>query len=421
MTTDRGSRRTGGVTDPPFRLLWASQAASVLGDGLTVLLIPLLVLELTQSPVLAALASTTRTIGYLIAGVVAGTVVDRAAARRVMVTADAARALLFGALLLSTVAGAGVATILVLGFAAAAAGVFYETASAVVVQDLLRDDDLVRGNSRLELTNQLGLLLGSALVGAVVTVAGIHAATGLVSLAYLMSTVTALLVTVPAGPVRDARPAWRDVVGALRDLRDGFGYLFRHRLVRAIVGLQAMINVLVAAETLLIFFARETLGLSLVLTSIVVTAGGVGGLVGSTAAGLLARWLSGSQVIAYAIGLLSTAIALMSLTTSGVMLVALNFLIGASTVAASVNIRAIRQRVVPREMLGRITSTARTLAFVANPAGALLAGAVTSSATAGNPRPVFVVAGALGVLVAVAGYLLVLRRPHGPQAQSPSG
>ncbi len=352
---------------------------------------------------------------------VAGTVVDRAAARRVMVTADAARALLFGALLLSTVAGAGVATILVLGFAAAAAGVFYETASAVVVQDLLRDDDLVRGNSRSELTNQLGLLLGSALVGAVVTGAGIHAATGLVSLAYLMSTVTALLVTVPAGPVRDARPAWRDIVGALRDLRDGFGYLFRHRLVRAIVGLQAMINFLVAAETLLIFFARETLGLSRADQHRGHRAGGGGGLVGSTAAGLLARWLSGSQVVAYAIGLLSTAIALMSLTTSGVMLVALNFLIGASTVAASVNIRAIRQRVVPREMLGRITSTPRTLAFVANPEGALLAGAVTSSATAGDPRPVFVVAGVLGVLVAVAGYLLVLRRPHGPQVQSPSG
>jgi hypothetical protein len=78
---------------------------------------------------------------------------------------------------------------------------------------------------------------------------------------------------------------------------------------------------------------------------------------------------------------------------------AANLVLGGATIVATVNIRALRQKVVPRSMLGRVTATARTLAFAANPAGAALAGALTAVA-AGNPRPMFLVAGLLGIACA---------------------
>ena len=48
------------------------QAVSMLGDGLAALAIPLLVLQLTRSPVAAALAAAPRSLGYLAAGIPAG-------------------------------------------------------------------------------------------------------------------------------------------------------------------------------------------------------------------------------------------------------------------------------------------------------------------------------------------------------------
>ena len=54
------------------RIFLGGQAVSMLGDGLAALAIPLLVLQLTGSPVAAALASAPRSIGYLIAGIPAG-------------------------------------------------------------------------------------------------------------------------------------------------------------------------------------------------------------------------------------------------------------------------------------------------------------------------------------------------------------
>jgi hypothetical protein len=54
------------------RIFLGGQAVSMLGDGLAALAIPLLVLQLTGSPVAAALASAPRSIGYLVAGLPAG-------------------------------------------------------------------------------------------------------------------------------------------------------------------------------------------------------------------------------------------------------------------------------------------------------------------------------------------------------------
>ena len=54
------------------RIFLGGQAVSLLGDGIAVLAIPLLVLQLTGSPVLAVLASAPRSVGYLAAGLPAG-------------------------------------------------------------------------------------------------------------------------------------------------------------------------------------------------------------------------------------------------------------------------------------------------------------------------------------------------------------
>jgi len=57
----------------------------MLGDGLAILAIPLLVLQLTRSPVAAVLASLPGSVGYLAAGLPAGVLVDRLDPWRVLI------------------------------------------------------------------------------------------------------------------------------------------------------------------------------------------------------------------------------------------------------------------------------------------------------------------------------------------------
>jgi len=78
-------------------------------------------------------------------------------------------------------------------------------------------------------------------------------------------------------------------------------------------------------------------------------------------------------------------------------------------VLASLVNRTQRQRIVPRAMLGRVTSGVRVLFLAVDPLGVVIAGAVTS-ALGGDPRPVFLAAGAVIVATAAAGWLAGLRR-----------
>lgn len=63
----------------------------MLGNGLAVLAIPLLVLQLMRSPVLAVLGTLPGSAGYLVIGLPAGVAVDRMDPARVLAGADAVR------------------------------------------------------------------------------------------------------------------------------------------------------------------------------------------------------------------------------------------------------------------------------------------------------------------------------------------
>jgi hypothetical protein len=108
------------------------------GDGLALLAVPLLVLQVSRSPVLPVLASLPGGAGHLVAGLPAGVVVDRLDAWRVLIAADIVRALIFCALFLLTGENrATPAVILGLAFAAGVVTVFADTALAIAVCDVV--------------------------------------------------------------------------------------------------------------------------------------------------------------------------------------------------------------------------------------------------------------------------------------------
>ena len=79
---------------PRSQVFLAGQAVSMLGDGLALLAVPLLILQLSRSPLLAVLASLPGSAGYLAAGLPAGVMVDRLNPWHVIVAGDVIRAMI---------------------------------------------------------------------------------------------------------------------------------------------------------------------------------------------------------------------------------------------------------------------------------------------------------------------------------------
>ncbi|MFF0456630.1 MFS transporter [Nocardia africana] len=396
------------------RFFVPGQIVSLLGDGLAVLAIPLLVLQLTHDPTIVALAAAPRMVGYLVAGLPAGPLIDRTNPWHVLLAADLLRAAIFLTLFGLTVARDGsVALVLVLAFVAGAAGVFFETALTVAVRDVHRDRELLRTNSFLETATQAAVLIGPAVVGLLAAASGlavallIDAATFAVSLVTVWATYRRLPGRVAPGAAGTERR-----LGA--EFRAGLRWLASSPIMSSLAILQVVTNLCLAASTLTVFFAREYFGASAMVTAMVVAAGGIGGILGAATAPALASRCRPVSLCVGGVALIGIALAVMGNAPGVWWLAAGNGALIWADVLASIVIRTLRQQIVPREILGRVTSTTRSVAFAAGPLGVVLAGLLTGL-DGNNPRPVFLAAAALvGVSVPVVWATGLRRHRHLP-------
>jgi len=194
-----------------FRWLLASSWTSNLGDGIALAAGPLLVASLTRDAFLVALAATVQWLPPLLFGLVAGALTDRLDRRLIVVTVDAARAVVLTVLTLA-VATDSVSIVAVLAalFVLATAEVFADNSSQTLLPTLVARDDLAVANSRLQTgfitVNQLaGPPLGAALF-----TAGAAWAFGAQAVVVALGAVLITRITLPArerdeGPPRKLR------------------------------------------------------------------------------------------------------------------------------------------------------------------------------------------------------------------------
>ena len=180
----------------------------MLGDGLAVLAIPLIVLDLTRNPLLSGLSAASVTVGYLLVGLPAGVLVDRLDPWRVLIAMDAARTLLFAALYALSAAGVlRIWALFVLALSAGACAVFFESALVVVVKDLFAAG-LMGANSALELASQISLIAGPAIVGLLAAAGGVNLALLADALTFAVSLVSLVKVTRNRPGSAGSRPAF---------------------------------------------------------------------------------------------------------------------------------------------------------------------------------------------------------------------
>src|ERR671937_2374061 len=89
-----------------FVLLWSGQVVSTIGTRVTGIAFPLLVLAQTHSPARAGIVGFVQTLPYMLFYLPAGALVDRWDRKRVMLVADAGRALALGSLAVALAAHA---------------------------------------------------------------------------------------------------------------------------------------------------------------------------------------------------------------------------------------------------------------------------------------------------------------------------
>lgn len=366
-----------------FLRLWTGQTVSELGSVVTRTALPLVaLLVLGAGPVEMAVLVVAASSGVLLVGLFAGAWVDRLRRRPVLVWTDVVRAALLLAIPVAYVLGVlSFELLYVVAFVAASLGTLFDSAYRAYLPTLVGVERVLEGNSKLSMSSSIAEVGGPGLAGALVQVVGAPFAILVDAVSFVVSAVSLLLIRA----VEPARPARELRLVILREVAEGIGTVARHRLLRPIAGSSVTSHFFGSFYAAMYsLFLLNDLGLSPFLLGIVISAGGVGSLVGAGFATRAARRLGiGRAIIGCAIGASLLGV-LTPLAAGPVFLATLMVFIpqlvgdGLRTIEW-IGYRTVTQTVTPDRVLGRVNATIDVLSHGAAPFGALVAAAIAEA------------------------------------------
>jgi MFS family permease len=203
----------------PFRLLFAGQALSVVGDRITPVALAFAVLDLGSATDLG-LVFAAGAVPFALFALAGGVVADRVGRREVMLAADALRAVVQGAVAALLLTGSAEIWMLVALSALYGVGsALFSPALTGLIPQTVRPDQLQEANALLALTRSMGNVVGPALAGVIVALIGSGEAIALDAVTFAVSGVCLLLLprmpaaggTEEVGVVAQMRAGWREV------------------------------------------------------------------------------------------------------------------------------------------------------------------------------------------------------------------
>ena len=352
--------------------LWAGNAASNFGDGISYVAIPLLATALTTNPLLVAGMSMVYSAAKFLVVLPVGAIVDRMDRKTILWISNLGRSVLLAAL--AALVATGTESVPALYMAFALIGLLETAAdnSALsILPSLVGSKDLDRANSQISATQLVadefigpplgGLMFAAATALPLAATAGAYAA-------------AALLFLGLAGTFRPARqPGSRTALH--RDVLEGATWLARHPLLRTLAVLGGLASIAYMMPfSILVLFVRDVLEPGSAGYGILLSVSALGGLAGAVAVAPLRRRIGYAATTAGS--LLLGAASLLAIFLSEVPWVAGLFLATyiLHAVVFSVCVGSLRQRLVPDQLRGRVNAVSKLFGLAGLAIGAGLGG-----------------------------------------------
>ena len=204
----------------PLRALLVAEVISTTGAQMTWLALPWFVLTTTGSPARMTIVMMAELAGFAIAGLPAGTFVQRLGARRSMLIADAARApLMMLVPVLHWTGHLSLAPLALLALLLGVLGAPYFTAQKVIVPELLGEDEktITQANGLFQGAIRMTMLLGPPIGGVLIGLMGAANVLVVDAATYVVSFLIVILF-VPRGAATPESDDSRGILAGLRFL-----------------------------------------------------------------------------------------------------------------------------------------------------------------------------------------------------------
>ncbi len=383
--------------------MWSGQVVSTLGTRISSVAYPLLVLALTHSPAKAGIVGFAQTLPYMLFFLPAGALVDRWNRKRVMLVADACRALALGSIAIGLAIGSlPFALIVAAAFVEGTGYVFFRLSESAALPQIVPKPQLPTAVARNQARDQGADLAGQPLGGALF---GISQMLPFVfdAVSYAISFASLLFVRPAFQEQRERAP-----LRLRAEIAEGLAWLWRHAFLRATVILVAGSNFAWSAMILALIVRTKDLGASPAVIGLILGFIGGGAILGSLAAASIQRRVAPSLVVIGSFTIWAVGALVLGFLTNpwafGVVWATAGFFGPVFNVAIS----GYRYALVPDRLLARVQSAAGVIAWGAIPLGQLAAGLLLQRF--GAVTAIFILAGVMFAVAAAAAATPSVRR-----------
>jgi len=218
-----------------YRCAWTGQVVSEIGDHFNNIAVFSLALETTHSGLVVSGVMLSRAVPAVLAGPLAGVVLDRLDRRTVMIASDLIRAVV-AALFIFTVHQPRPALLYILSGLLMFASPFFTAGRAAILPRIANSEELHTANSLTQTTQWTTTTIGTFIGGFSAAKFGYSAAFVINSLSFVVSAWAISRLRLPAGEPRPKAAAMTeaDIMRPFRDYAEGLRYLKAQPLLLAI-------------------------------------------------------------------------------------------------------------------------------------------------------------------------------------------
>ncbi len=326
----------------------------MVGDGIFFVALPWQVYELSNAPTALAVVGVAWTLPMVLALLAAGVASDRLDRRSVLIAGDVLRMVALGAMAALSLAGViELWHLLALSVVYGVGEALFQPSFTALIPQVVPQEDLLRANALKELVEPLGIrFAGPALGGVTIELLDVGAAFALDAATFGASLVALLFISPKPAAVRDDRPSAR------QDLAEAWAYVRAHAwlwvtLASAALALLASYGPL---EVLLPYVIKNDLEQDAATFGFVLGAGGVGAAVAAVVIGRreMPRRAVTLMYVVWTLATLMTGA--FALASSAAQMYAIAFVTFGANAIGMVIWNTLMHTLVPRELLGRVSS-----------------------------------------------------------------
>ncbi|MGH7846166.1 MAG: MFS transporter [Candidatus Binatia bacterium] len=346
-----------------FRLYWTSLFISNIGSWMQITATSWLLYDLTGSAFQLGLNGVFRAIPTIGLSVFGGTVADRYDRRRLILFSQIALMLL--AFLLGFLAQTGIVQawhIYVLTSLNSVVGTLDGPARQALLPSLVPRWALPNAIAFNSILWKGTVLVGPALAGVAIATVGTDGAFYANGLSFLAVIGAVLMMKIPLNPPRQQR-------AFAKDFHEGLAYVFSHKIIVGVMGMEAASSVFGLDQAMLTIFARDVLQVGASGLGFLQSARGLGGVLGSGLLIFVGQHRAQGTILLASALLYSAAFAWFGISYSFPLSLTLLLIVGATDTIWGATRNTILQVTTAESMRGRVMGIFQLSSRGLNPLG----------------------------------------------------